>query len=69
LAGHVLASGPGGVALVFGVTTLRLGRPVSAAAIQEHRMLLEAVCAAVVRLGYTLARPVRPLLRLRAAAL
>jgi hypothetical protein len=44
------ASGPGGVALVFGVGSLRPGGSVRTEAIQEHRVLLVDVGAAVVLL-------------------
>ena len=69
LAGHALPSRLGSVALVFGVAALGLCGPMSAEAIQERRMPLEDVRAAVMRLGYTLVRPVVALLWLHATVL
>jgi hypothetical protein len=51
------------------MAALRPGRPVSAEAIKEHRMLLEDLCAAVMRLGCALVSPRRDMLCLRATAL
>ena len=56
-AGYGRASGPGGVALVFGVASLRPGGSVRTEAIQEHRMLLVDVGAAVVFLRRVLVLP------------
>jgi len=69
LADQALSNGLGGVALVFGVAALGLRRAVRAEAIQEHRMTLEDVCAAVMRPGCTLAPGVSVLLWSRAGVL
>jgi hypothetical protein len=66
--GQVLASCLGGVALVFGMASFRPGGPVGAEAIEEHRMLLVDVCAAVMLLRRTLAGSLRASLCPRAAA-
>jgi hypothetical protein len=63
LTGRALPSGVGCAALVFGEAALRRGRTVSAEAIQEHRMPLEDLCAALMRPGSTLVCPVRALRR------
>ena len=54
-------SAPGGLgrlALLRGVVALGVGRPLSAVALQENGMALEAGRAAFVRLGFALLGPV-----------
>jgi hypothetical protein len=69
LAGRVPAGGFGAVAFLFGVAPLRTRRTVGTVAIQEHSVLVVAVCAAIVLLSRTLACLVRLLLGVGAAVL
>jgi hypothetical protein len=66
---RVLAACLAGLALIFGEAPLRVRRTASTEAIEEHGMLLVAVCAAVMHSGRTLVSAVRVLLYVRAAVL